>query len=343
MPPVPSAFLDHLLTVPRGRIVAGNILDGLDEGLFGEDLVREVLDWWHGLFVHRIAGTYGGRLPRRRLEAELMNTLDLLLLEERKPRGFRPGVSKPEFRLRCAREPTKKEADRDFVSVAPAHGFVFHLVSRNERRRLIGKGAIRIEHEPTKGEIDAIVLKGARVVALRHRRTIGRRGGVLWVTPAKDVKKDMVGPGAADRVRDRLGLIHRVAGEALLAVHLPSISIKAEESGRPTFADAAGHARFKTRPDRARNRRRSTWGYTLDLERLAGGERSLDGLPERVVLAIPAGRIGRLQVRPLGHLTLTRGAASAARGVDDHESFAGRLGTRHGGPAGLRGRIGALL
>jgi hypothetical protein len=46
----------------------------------------------------------------------------------------------------------------------------------------------------------------------------------------------------------------------------------------------------------------------VHLKRFAGGEQSVDGLPERVCMPIPAGRIEKLRVTPLGHLMLDREA-----------------------------------
>jgi hypothetical protein len=180
---------------------------------------------------------------------------------------------------------------------------------------------------------------GRYAVRLRPHATIGRPDGVLWLTPAEGVGPLLAGDRAADDARDRLGLMSYAAvSHALVALHVPGWALGAGEQGRPTFADAGGHTRFKCRADRAANRRRSAWGCTADLARLALEERSLDGLPERVAYPVPAQRLATLDVTPLGPTTQDR--SPTAR---DHERFADRLCARHGDESALRKRILGLL
>ena len=45
-------FLNRLLGHERGIVVCCNILDGLDEGLYRENFVRELFDWWQAFCTH---------------------------------------------------------------------------------------------------------------------------------------------------------------------------------------------------------------------------------------------------------------------------------------------------
>lgn len=85
-------------------------------------------------------------------------------------------------------------------------------------------------------------------------------------------------------------------------------------SARPTFADAAGHRRFKTWPDSAAARTDRDWGRTVDLRALDASSPSLDGCPERVTKAVDGGILGSgsFEFELLGTVRSSVGAGKAA-------------------------------
>ena len=146
-------------------------------------------------------------------------------------------------------------------------------------------------------------------------------------------------PGLPDRARDRLGLIHRKVGDSLVALYLPAKAIDPLPNGRPTFADAGIHARFKSRADTTANRKRCRWGHTADLDKFGRSERYIDGLPERVSSPILSDKLGGIAFIPLGDVSTARGASPG----DGDAAFADRLCALHGGVAGVRERIRRIL
>lgn len=330
-----SRFLDRLLFHPRGRIILCNIIDGLDDGVFDEDIVRQLFDWWSTVFLHLVKRDYAGRLPKVREEKELIGSLHLVLFDKQAP-GFRPNDNKPDFLLICMRKPRNTTIRTEFVNITQASGFIYRLLHGNERRELAATGGLAITDYPTGKEVLAFVSSGSHVVRLKPDSAVGRLGRVLWFTPFDQIDSDLAKGGVANAVRDRLGLFHyNNEDEALVALHLPSNVIEQIRNGRPTAADAGSHARFKSRADTAAMRRRRAWGYTVDLERLAGGKRNIDGLPERVCQPIPSGHLGKIRVTPLRPVTEIRGSTLE----DNHEAFAKRLTRQHGGIDNIRTRI----
>ena len=332
-------FLKRLMSHSQGRIVACNIVDSLNERLLKVDSVRELLDWWHQLYLWYIQKIYKGRMPKRKEQDELMKTLDVLLFEQQAP-GFRSDEKQPSFLLQCKRKPRVSKSDFEFVNVTTASVLIYHLMEENDRRILAGSGKMTVMGEPTEEEIGAVLAKGEHQVRLKPGATVGRPNHLLWLTPVDGLKAEFAHIRSADCIRDRLGLIHydRV-GNALVALYLPNTAILAGEHGRPTAADAGSHARFKARADNGVNRRRSAWGYTADLEKFFSGKPTIDGLPERVAEPIPGKRLGIITITPLDYIDKARGATSK----DDHTAFANRLCERCGGVAKIQKHLQTLL
>ena len=69
---------------------------------------------------------------------------------------------------------------------------------------------------------------------------------------------------------------------------------------------------------------RQAWGVTVHLGKLrAKSRKAINGVPERICLAIPLPQIGdAMDVAPLGWVVGNRGDAT---GVDDDAAFAARL------------------
>lgn len=308
--------------------------------MLDEQIVRQLFDWWLTLFLDRVTGVYGGRLPKVREEKdELTDSLDLVLFERQAP-GLRPNDNKPDFLLVCMRKPGNPTVRTEFVNVTQASGFIYHLLHESERRTLAGTGRLAITNYPSEEEVLAFVSSGSPMVRLKPDSTVGRLGRVLWLTPLNQIESDLARGGAATVVRDRVGLIqYNNPRESLVALHLPGNVTEQMRNACPTAADAGSHARFKTRADTAAMRRRRAWGYTVDLKCFAGGRRNIDGLPERVCQPIPSGHLAKLRVTPLRPVTVIRGNTPE----DNHEAFANRLTRQHGGEDNLRTRILDLL
>lgn len=335
-------FLDCLLGCPRGQIVLCNILDGLDEGLFSQDFVREVFHWWHRYFLFRFpAAADCGE------DEELLATLDLLLFAPPPP-AYPGSATRPDFRLAC-NWAEKKPEDEGYAHVTDVHGFIYHLMSSEGRERNLDD--ILVDPEPTGKEVEGFNLKGPRKVQLKGRNvdgsamTLGRRGKVLWHTAASGLVQKGKVTSSADDVRDRLGLIHYAKGTALMAIRIPADVLATGKTGRPTFADAGSHARFKAGADSATHRDEKAWGHAADLKLVATGGKVVDGWPERVAEPIPTARFRRREVEtlPLQTLADTRGLTDSPPNRDDHQAFAERLLARHTDLNTLRNRVLAVI
>lgn len=338
----PPRFLSDLCESPRGLVVVCNVLSGLDEGLFDPHFVHHVFDWWHGCLLHQLQASRGPfPLTPEQFEKEALDALNVLLFAPKDP-SFRKGSLKPDFLLGCARKPSANPVRGGYCSVMDVQGLIYHLMSTSDRRRLGAARGVLLGGVPGSAEVDAFILAGETGIALRPGSILGNPHGVYWVTPMSGLRRDVNGATVADRLRDVLGLVHLGEGRALAAIYLPAASVSAGESARPTFADAGGHRRFRTRADRSGHRRHLTWGYTISLSRLASGERQIDGRRERVSRPIPATRVGTVRVLPLGKTQVTRGDDRPGT-IDDDKSFAERLARAHHGKAAILERMKAVL
>lgn len=155
--------------------------------------------------------------------------------------------------------------------------------------------------------------------------------GLLWITPTSYFKLLTSGTpasGVADDVRDRLGLIHRKAGDWLVALHYPATVLSTVRSARPTFVEANTHSRFKTRTSGEVRPTDATWGRTLMLDRFAKSGTLLSGAEERVISQFGNDKIGphlTVEFDVLGAILRDRGDTS----VDDDFAYANRLTRRY--------------
>jgi hypothetical protein len=310
------------------------MLDCVDLGLVDEDFVREFWPKWHEALINR-AKSFPRGIPRTKFQEQLMFALDDVLLASSDSRTERcPGENDLRLRrrVRAGRMPAS-----GFVHITRVDLFVKHAIARDDLRRLAGTAILRFA--PGSGT-SGITWRGRAPskVSLRDGATLGRPNGVLWLTLVDAVEADMDFAGAADRVRDRLGLVHYAAGVPLLAVQLEPRVIAGKETARPTFADAGSHRRFKVMADKAVNRRRVSWGFSADLSLLALERKWIDGAPERVACPLRSHDVGSLSVRFLGETS-----ADVGRDPEDDVTFAKRLSIRHKECAGVRRRIEKLL
>ena len=299
--------VDGLLDSVGGQIVACNIVAGLDNQLIEPALVREVLAWMGILADHqRYAGSTG-----------LVRALAHLQTGEVSPDSA--SAKPPDFRLRGDAKPTPFQVE--VSCVLPVH-VVGDLVSDQDNDRLAREGFAM----PTSSAdfIASSTIRewkskpaSARTVRFDAEAYLGRRRSVMWFTPREAIEETLKAENDEDqaqRTRDALGLVHHQAGALLAALHFPPATLAGCPSARPTFADAAGHKRFKTWPDDAAARKNSDWGRTVDLRALDAASPSLDGCPERVTKAADGAvlRNGSFEFELLGTVRNSVGAGEAA-------------------------------
>jgi len=223
-----------------------------------------------------------------------------------------------------------------FETITDNDLFLLHNVDTKDLRRLSGKMTLLPDPGKTGSSYKWIMPAPVRV-SLRKGKTVGQRTGLLWITQSKEVEPYINFADAADRVRDLLGLIHYKARRRLLRLRIEPAMLAGKSVGRPTFADAGSHRRFKATADNAANRRRPSWGFTTDLSLFEGGATSIDGAPARVVCPLKTEDVGSVEIQSLGEVKITRGSAPY-----DDMAFARCLSARHES-AGIRRRLEKFL
>ena len=300
-------MVDGLLASVGGQVVACNVVAGIDNQLIDPALAKEVLTWMGILGDHqRYAGPAG-----------LVRALDHLQTGEVSP--DLAIAQPPDFRLRGDAKPTPFEVEVSCVLSVQVLG---DLISDQDQVRLANEGfalptsTAEFIANPTVREWMSKPTS-ARTVRFNPGACLGRRRSVVWFTPRAAIEKTLKAKSDEDRAqraRDVLGLAHREAGALLAALHFPPATLAGCASARPTFADAAGHRRFKTWPDGATARKNRDWGRTVDLCALDASSPSLDGCPERVTKAADGGILGRgsFEFELLGAVRSSVGAGKAA-------------------------------
>ncbi len=274
-------------------------------------------------------------MPTRIFQRELMFALDNVQLSSANPDPT--GCSgKNDLRLR-RRVCTGRLPSAGFETITDNDLFLTHKVDTKDLRRLSGK-MILLPALGAGGSGYKWLVRDPVSVSLRRGKTLGRRTGLLWITQRKEVEPYINFTDAADRVRDRLGLIHYKSRRRLLRLRIRPTMLAGKSVGRPTFADAGSHRRFKAAADKAANRRRQSWGFSADLSLFEGGAKWIDGAPERVVCPLKTEDVESVEIQYLGEVSITRGSAP-----NDDEAFAQRLSVRHGYAGGVRRRIENLL
>lgn len=312
-------FLDMLLSDPRGQVIVCNILDGISENLYDEKFIKELFDWWQALYLKQ----------KSRSLSAMLATLNTLVFENL-PKGFRSGIKRPNFRIFCRRQIQHINTDEsEFTTVVPV--FILKVISSKEDLdRLLSQGIEFPLDERQQWKVDAInALMGLpeahRKVRIDRGATIGRPPYVLWYTIKHDFEDILSTSGEhADKARDALGLVHHQSGKFLTALYFSGKALNHVSSGRPTFADAGTHFRFKTRADSEDNRKRSEWGHAADLEHFANGAPVIDGLPERI--SEPIGEKALAKASEIGFTPLGETKKSRGKTIEDDDArFALRL------------------
>lgn len=313
-----NGFVGKLAVHDLGVVILCNILDGHAEGLYDVGFVRELMDWWAGLYVWRIKT--GGRPNTKPEECELiLGSLNLLLFQPQPP-SFRPGRKRPDFLLRISKSLTIDTMDLKYLHVLKSV-FVFDIFfTPTATKRVSASGSMALHREPgikrkiSKAKLDSTDFNLGQV--------LGRDGEVVFLTLAEGLKKIIGKPNMASMARDVLGLAHHEEGVELVALGFHCPSVGQSNHARPTFADAGGHRRFKAVADNAVNKADKTWGFAVDLERFEQALAELDGLPERVARPIAFKDMENIDLYFLGKVAGTRGVAGKS---GDDSGFERRL------------------
>ena len=324
--PTPQDMIDMLLERVDGRIVACNVIAGVEYDVIEARLVAEVFRALARLA--EVDGLGASDDPVATLKIVREGDYPSAMGREERP---------PPMRLRGKGAWTDGGVSDDVTVVFPL-STLRYLVPEEKERELMALGlslAAEASDPPRPDTHDAVAALRSkpvdwRRVSLRADGTIGRPGELLWFTRREelaDAVAEEEETARGQRARDILGLSHRKAGEALVAVHFPSSAV-ARTSRRPTFIDAAGYLRFMAGPETAAGRADRAWGRTADLRAFEDGLATMDGCPERVAEPVPAGALtgdGLFEFEMLG--TVRRATAT---GDAEDEAFATRLARGQG-------------
>ncbi len=312
-----KGFVAKLSSHDRGIIILCNMLDGYEDGLYGKEFIRVLLDWWAALYVWRIKSE--GLPTAKELEAErLLGTLNMLLFQPW-PVGFRAGLARPDFRLACIANAPATDCDIQYLNVQLQQTVFDFFLKPDALSRVVAKGGMPLHREP--GFRRKISKVDLAATDFKDRQLLGREREVVFVTPAEGLKKIMSKPKMASMARDVLGLIHQKDSMDLVALSFACPAIEPSKSARPSFADAGGHRRFKALASQASNKADRSWGYTVDLDLFHKSAADIDGLRERVTFPFAFDDMKDICLYGLGTVDGTRGQSAN----DSDVAFATRL------------------
>ena len=301
-------MVDLLLSEPKGQIVAYNALASLDNNLISDDLLRQFFMKCFEAFI----------------EDEITKTDDLISQFEDVARGKRP-VSRPpkKFLLICKRftpSITRKTTVCNVIEFDTLKTFIL-----KDSTTVSGHGVALSNPDPTDSAL-ADSIEELNKIPDKYQSG-ARLGGdskrpFFWITPSIENERQVKSAEkCGDYIRDRLGLIHREPNQILIEIQIPGEAILEHENSRPTFFDALSHRRFRVQPDTNTARRRSAWGYTVDLAKFANKRPQIDGLPERIVKPIDCTASLGLKFKHIGNIVVVRGNSPE----DNDTAFAKRL------------------
>lgn len=329
-----------------GEIILANLLDGLEQKLFGNDFAEDLIQCWMREY---------GRLKRTPPSLFKPPTPSQMLAD-----SFDAACGMPPPRLKsphcqwgfriCCKRPLVPECDTDMVegnytSITDAWDFVSNRMDDTEKSRQNGKAWIVTIlnpvdvnwakwHPPAKTSIKLKNKPMGKMVS-----TIGNPAKVLWITPENYTLNARAGVYPAVKLRDRLGLVHHFQNQ-LLAMTLPATTIHSLAHGRPTVADAGSHRRHMARGAQHAVPNPDPWGKTADLSRITPSDFDFDGLLERIVQPIPVSTLPVVEVQALGSCGSQRGITPHQ---DDNLVFAGHLCHRHGGIDAVINKLERML
>ena len=335
---VVTLFENLLLGSAFGRLFACNLIDYAASPRC-HPAARVQLHEWLDLLrqLHRVRGLADDP-PGSALQTYLANSISAKALKD-----FLDMSAVPVFTLPLADGMTIWPSKLATVVTLDVIEFIAERGWINRQKR----HGVRIPRNPssTAGRRKLAKLATLPPVESRFRLAPGKSLGrkLVWLTPCDPLEAFIGGhPDAADRARDRLGLVHLRRGQALIMLKLDAAVVSALQTGRPTPSDAGVHRRYRWQKGPAWAE--GAWGGTIDLERLYSRHGSIVGAAERVSQPIDAGNMARgsgtIEFALLGLVQASRGDIDGAL-EDVDRYFAGVVQGRRS-DAVLRRRIVAI-
>ncbi|MBF0141711.1 MAG: hypothetical protein HQL74_15740 [Magnetococcales bacterium] len=343
-------YLKRVADNPFGWIVLCNLLDGLDQNLFGKEFAAGLLLGWMREYARQREQDNrklraGQSLFRHRSKEEILrDSFDTVCGAPMN------GVSWPEcpkngFRVHCQRALHNQPPLENYINITDARDFVDERMHSEEKTKLSGElwfngvlGTTYMAWDSWR-PVDKTAVRLNPLGPSGDAATIGNPAKVLWITPEEEVREFIGRALPADGLRDALGLLH-FYNHQLLAITLPKVTVEGQEHGRPTVADAGSHRRHMAHSSCRADGKVMPWGWTANLDKFANGASHIDGLPERVAKPVPVVNLPAVDVQALGSCGPERGLSA---GVDDDEKFARMLCGKHGGVSEMMVRIQEVL
>ncbi len=281
--------VDLLLATEEGQIICCNTLDSIADKVIGESDVSDLYDWWFNLFFF-VGGSSSDAKNR------LVRLLTTVVFYDSPP-NFRAGTAKPNWLVRCRHAVDNSVHDGYFCTVMLTT--VFEDIVENSSR-LQASGTLSRTTQRGNKPRRSRARTPTQTVLLKQPLglTSGKPRNVAWLCPQPSLQDCR----SSLNVRDILGLIHYKPDNELTVVYIPAERVESTERGRPSFADAGTHPRFRCAPDSQSAVRRTSWGHTVNLRSLRHAEPSCDGAPELVFEPVDHQRLGRVAVEFLPRL-----------------------------------------
>ena len=297
-------FLDKLLSDARGNCFACNLIDSVEAGLFPRDRLKELMG--DVLIEYRVDKA---NVTTSAAAIGLLNKIASGFLKKGAQKHVMAGVAgtKPTGKLSHALRSNTLCRWLDRMSDP-------HLIPEPKPQRspagIAAYGQL----------VDAInqeIVKNPNAV-FGADKTLGYEVpaesyiGLAWLSRKMELPTAFP---AGDDLRDVLGLDTPI-GDFLVLLTCDAQTLDHHETARPTFADG-GNSRFRVVADNISD---NSWGTTVHLGKLLGGELLIDGVPERVAEKIPL-RTLKPEFMPIGWVDEKRGNAAN----DSDEAFKDRL------------------
>lgn len=264
-------FVKILCSSSKGLILGCNIMDAIVSGLVDRNLAIKILKSCLLSFD-----------PNKHKSSE-----DVILLFENIASGKLGGKC---YYFACSQKAkTISGKGIKFANATKFNTFLRRMVHPADRLSSIGSRIIQNSNPSSPAFIRNLEKNAFGKCKLRKDGFIGREGGLIWITEYPNIKNLQKLPYdiRTDRARNKLGLVHYDKRHTIIVfLFFTGDDISKQRNSRPTFVDAGSHSRFKTLPDDIKNKKRSGWGYTVDLEKFVSDQKIIDGLPERVVESI---------------------------------------------------------
>ncbi len=157
-----------------------------------------------------------------------------------------------------------------------------------------------------------------QLVKISKGRVIGdpkRPERPVFLASFRDIEPLLKNEDKADQIRDKLGLVNWKEGTEYVMLKFQGEQLASLQHGRPTFADAGSHRRFKATASAKENQKKRDWGFALDLKAFAQRNNSPDGGRERICNQIRGESLApEVQLHPLGFVAKARGDT-----IDDND------------------------